>query len=169
MVEAKLHFGGQPTEPEVKKLLEQFPDAEQLRGTIISHEQIEAVLDVKHDSSRYRTITTAWRKTVRNDTGVEISGDSPEIVGVGFKVLTHSEQLRYGVSRKMRARRQIIKSHQAIASTDEAQLTAPECSIRDHELFAVKMIHTAMIESRKRLPGFTGPPEVQPKRGSTSA
>lgn len=156
---SELYFGGLPTDPEVRRLREAFPDVLALRGTTIEHSQIEAIIGEKRTTNRYRSITTAWRRRVRKETGVEIRGDMPEIVGVGFRILSDGEQVTFSIDLRQRGARKIRHSHVALANVDSAKLTEEERRVRDHGLHAAKMIHTAIVESRKYLPEAPKPPQ----------
>lgn len=150
--EAQEYFGGLPTDPEVRKLREHFGDMQKLRGTTISHEDIEKVIGVKREDNRYKTITNAWRKRIRKETGVEIRGDLAEVIGIGFRVLTDGEQVTFSTDLRQRGAKRIRHSHIALANTDEEKLTDEQKRERAHGLHAAKMLHTALIESRRFLP-----------------
>lgn len=160
---SQMYFGGLPTGPDIKKLETAFPDMLSLRGTNISHESIEAVLGIRRDSARYKTVCAVWRRKVSRDSGIEIRGDLPEIVGVGLRVLSDSEQLHFGGDLRGRAAKRIRRSHIVIGGTDDAKLTPEEKRIKDHGILAARHIHAAMMESRKFLPSMPEPEET-PKR-----
>jgi hypothetical protein len=158
MSKAQEYFGGLPTDPEVRKLRERFPDMESLKGMTITHEEIEVTINLRRDHDRYHTVTTAWRKRVAKDTGIIIRGDWPETIGIGFRVLSDSEMLRFSVDRRKRGGRMIRSSHIALANIDDSKLTDEERRLRQHGLHAVKMIHTAIIEARRFIPEPPKPP-----------
>lgn len=84
---SKLFLGGVPTAPDVKKLRKAFPEL--VDGQDISHEEVESVLNMDSRSSRYRSVTTAWRKEMLNEENIEVSA----VAGVGFRCLTGPERL----------------------------------------------------------------------------
>lgn len=159
--EAEHYFGGLPTGPEVRKLQERFPNMESLIGTTIPHEDIEETIGVKRNESRYRTITNAWRKRVAKDTNgrVQMRGDLREYVGVGLRVLSDGEMVEYHTDLKQSMVRKGRKAYVVLANTEESNLTDEQKRIRSHGLHAMKMIQTAMIESRKFIPEPPKPPE----------
>lgn len=83
----KLFLGGVPTAPDVKKLRKAFPEIEE--GTDFTHDEVGAVIGLQPNSSRYRCITTAWRKEMLNEFNIEIAA----ISGIGFRALTGPERL----------------------------------------------------------------------------
>ncbi len=157
---SELYFGGLPTEPEIKKLEALFPDIAGMRGTTIPHEIIEEALKLSRDSSRYRTITMAWRKKIYKACGVGIRGDLREIVGVGFRVLSDSEQTAYGVDVGYRGARMNRRGHSLLANTDDSKLTEQEKLTKQHGMLRAAHIHSAYIESRRFLPKVSTLPEV---------
>lgn len=87
----KMFFGGVPTAMDVRRLNEAFPDLEE--GDEISHSDIEALLELDHKSSRYRTVTSAWRRAMLNDHNIEIGA----VAGAGFRCLTPGERVSGGI------------------------------------------------------------------------
>lgn len=87
----QMYFGGIPTGPDVARI---EAVVEPTPGSIISHHTIEEAIDEKHGTSRYRTVTEAWRTKALRDYNIEIEAER----GVGFRVLTEPE--RVGVMRK---------------------------------------------------------------------
>ena len=158
---AQNYFGGLPTGPDVRKLQEHFPDMESRLGTTIPHEEIEKVLNLKRHETRYKVVTMAWRKRLAQDSNgrIQIRGDLREIIGIGFRVLNDSEMiqfhsdLRHGMTRKGR------KAYVVLANTDEANLSEDEKRVRSHGLHAMKMIQSAIIESRRFIPTIPEPPK----------
>lgn len=106
----KVVIGGVPTSPEVKRLLAAFPDPQP--GTTISHADIETVLNLSRDSSRYRTIITAWRRQLLLEQNIDIDALS----GVGFyvpapfeRVTISTRDFRRGIGRVGKAVRRISR------------------------------------------------------------
>jgi hypothetical protein len=158
----QLYFGGIPTGPEVRKLQEAFGNISDRKGTTIRHEDIEGIIDIPRDSNRYRTVINAWRRKVASESGVEIRGDLREVVGVGFRILSDSEQISFGVSLRNRGGKKIRHSHRAIFNTDDKNLSAEERRIKEHGILAARHIHAAIVESRRFLPSAPDSPESRP-------
>ena len=151
-------FGGLPTGPDVRKLQEHFPDLESRLGITIPHEEIEKVLGLKRHETRYKVVVMAWRKRLAQDSNgrVQIRGDLREVVGIGFRVLNDSEMVQFHSDLKRGMTRKGRRAYIVLANTDDAHLTDDEKRVRAHGLHAMKMIQTAMIESRRFVPS---PPE----------
>ncbi len=99
---AKAFFGGIPTSIDVRKLREAFPSLRE--GDEITHEQVEAVIGSERHASRYRTVTSAWRRELLRNDGIEIGA----VIGIGFRCLTPPERIDSSVAGvKAGARKQI--------------------------------------------------------------
>lgn len=123
---SELYFGGVPVEPDVKKLLKVYPTLNV--GDVIRHSEIEEHLGVKYRSSRYRTVTDAWRKRMFCDQNILLGAVS----GVGFKVLSPDERLDRVSGRFRAASRQDVRAkveHSAI-DTDQCD----EIGKKRHEI-----------------------------------
>lgn len=142
--------GGLPTGPQVRKLEAHFPDLEAMRGEIITHESIETAIGEKRDSNRYRTVTNAWRRKVERATGIVIDGRG-EAQGVGFRVLSHGDQVEFGVGQRRAGARRVRRGYQAVASTREESLTEEQRRVRDHEMAAAAKINAAIMEARRSI------------------
>jgi hypothetical protein len=95
----KLYLGGLPTEPDVRRLREELALRE---GDEVTHEQIEAILNLPRTSDRYRTITNVWRVRMLKDENMEIAA----VPGVGFRCLVPAERVDENVKRFQRGTRQ---------------------------------------------------------------
>ncbi len=157
---SELYFNGLPTGPDVRKLESKFDDMDALKGSTIQHEEIEAVLGIDRSQARYKTVVNVWRKKIARDSGIEIRGDLKEVVGIGYRVLSDSEQLQFGGELRMRAGRKIRRSHVAIANTNNDNLTPEERRIKEHGILAGRHIHAAIMESRKLMIEATAPQET---------
>lgn len=115
---SKVFFGGVPTQADVRKINEAFPNLQE--GDEISHEQIEQVLGYARTSNRYRTVTGAWRRQLLNDNGQEVGA----LAGVGFRCLKPDERIsgsvksfQSGTRKQMRAVRKAV-----VVRTEDPQL-----------------------------------------------
>lgn len=162
----QLYFGGLPTGPQVRKLEEAFPDIESLRASTIPHEEIEAAINEKRGTGRYKTVVDAWRRKVERNTGIVISGLG-EAQGIGYRVLAHGEQVGFGVNKRKKASRYIRRGWAAVANTDDDRLSAQERDVKQHEMFAAGKLHALSIELRKPKPAAIEKPEAQPSAAPT--
>jgi hypothetical protein len=68
-------FGGVPTDPDIKRLRDHFPDSQMQEGAQFPYADVEEVLGVDRKSNRFRTVTTRWRKIVEDESGFIIGAD----------------------------------------------------------------------------------------------
>lgn len=87
--EAKLFFGGVPTDIDVRALRDAFPDSGLKVGQIIPYEEVEKAIKVRKESHRFKTVTNRWRHLVEKDSGLVIGAEA----GKGFCVLDNSGKL----------------------------------------------------------------------------
>jgi hypothetical protein len=106
----QVHFGGLPTNIDVRKLREAFGSLRE--GDEITHEMIEEVIGFKRDSSRYRTVTLAWRTALLKEDGIELGA----VTGIGFRYLNASERIasslrgfQSGTRKQMRSVRKAVQ------------------------------------------------------------
>ena len=160
MSDNNIFTGGVPTGPQVRKLEAAFPDVESIRGDVLKHDVIEEIIGEKRGTSRYRTITAAWRRKVEIATGIVIDGRG-EALNIGFRVLTDGDQVGFGVDQRRYGTRRIKRGHTAIARTNVAHLTPQEKAIRTHELIWEAKINYALAAASRKLgpPPFGTPPE----------
>jgi hypothetical protein len=82
-----LYFGGIPTGPAVAEIIKKIGDV--LPGTDISYSAIEAAIGAKRNSSRFRTVTAAWRKECLRRRNVEVVA----VAKTGFRALLPEERV----------------------------------------------------------------------------
>ncbi|MBI5259780.1 MAG: hypothetical protein HY855_24990 [Burkholderiales bacterium] len=124
---SKVHFGGIPTDVDVRKLADAF--GVPAVGCEISHEDVERALGVDRHQHRYRTVTVAWRKKLEDSHGVVIGC----IPGVGFRSLDEGEQMDAGFDAiKSGARKQLrgIKRAGRVKTNDPTLLKKQDLAVR---------------------------------------
>jgi hypothetical protein len=147
-------FGGIPTEPDVKKLINTFDVRKMTPGCTIEYSEVAEVIEQKKDSSRWRTVTSSWRKRLEKDHGIFLDCDSVKqafcVLSEGGKVGLSGRKLRSAVSA---ARRSYIISGQV----DVKQLNEDEK--RNHEFYTMRsgnVIASVQLRSgRNTLPEMT--------------
>src|SRR5262245_53413982 len=102
--QAKPYFGGIPTEPDVRRLMDRFCAPE---PGVIPHEEIEKEIREESDSSRYRTIVSAWRRRLRREHNIDTSAEP----GHGIRILTEPERVDVSKRDLGRGVRGIVRSH----------------------------------------------------------
>jgi len=151
MTEKTLFFGGLPTEPDVKKIKEAYPDSELVTGKLIPYQDIAELIKQPFGTSRFRTVTNAWRKDVEKLTN-KIIGVEPNI---GFKVLSEPEKVVYGGQKLKMAGRAARRSYVIAARTDVLQLTDTERARLNHQTtICGKIIASAQLKNVPQLPNM---------------
>lgn len=113
---SKTYFGGIPTSVDTRRLDEQF--AGLMDGDEITHDEIEVVIGVRRGSSRYRTVTDAWRRSLLREKNIELAAVS----GVGFRCLPPAERISAsvrGVQSGMRKQLRSITRSAMVRTEDE--------------------------------------------------
>lgn len=147
----RLFLGGLPTEPDIKRIREAFPDCELKAGDIIRHDNIERVLQVKKGSSRYQTLTTRWRKLVETESGIIIGAER----GTGFKVLSDGQKVGLSGAKLRSAARFARRAYIVAGRVDRSNLTDDERTRLDHQTrCSAGIIAAAQIKSQSQLPSL---------------
>ena len=141
-----LYFNGLPTGPVVKKLEEKYPNIEDLRGTTLPHEELEAVIGEKRTASRYRTVLSAWRKKLLNESGIVLTGRGAG--GEGYRVLSDDDQVSFSVSEQKSGGRKLRKAHVAVVNVDVEKLSPEKLKTREHMMISLGRIQAAMLNKR---------------------
>lgn len=103
----KLYFGGIPTEPDVRKLMESYPVDGMKPGDLIGYEEIGTVIMEKVRSSRWKSVTTAWRKKLEDESKILLKCISDKMA---FKVLNDDEKADERNKKQVEAGRKARKS-----------------------------------------------------------
>jgi hypothetical protein len=113
---------GVPTDSDVQRIRDQWPDASLEVGQIIQYEKIESHVGLRRDTHRWGTVIARWRRLVESDSGIIIG----TVRGVGFEVLSDSGKLHLGHSKMRSSVRALIRSARVVAHVDRAALPAEE-------------------------------------------
>jgi hypothetical protein len=139
-----IHNGKVPTNPEVKLLHDKYGRPE--KGREFTHEEISEVIGETYPNSRYRTITTTWRKQVFSMYAVIVDA----IPGVGFKVLEDSEGLRFSDKQFVSSGKKLKKAAQAAISIDGDKLSPNEKRVLDHRIVTHAKLQSAFVAEQRR-------------------
>lgn len=145
-----MYFGGLPTEPDIKKLRDAFPDDALEPGRIIEYSDVAKVIGESVGSNRFKTITSRWRRLVENETGSIVIGTEP---GQGFKILEEHEKLNLSGNKLMTAARCARRSYQVTGRVTVKNLSEED---RNRMLTLQKrsaaLIATVQIKRTSELP-----------------
>lgn len=144
---------GLPTRPDVDALIAAFPPTTLREGVRITDEQVVAVIGGKCDSTRYRTIYSAWVRRLESDHRVVLKREK----SVGFFVPTVSEVLadtHPTLEHIGRAARKQIKKLAVIKPADGI-----EAETRDHH---GRLLGTMRREAKKARMNILPPSAATP-------
>ena len=145
-------FGGAPVEPDVKKLIETF--GKPAAGTQIEHAQIEAVIDEKRSTARYRTVTSAWRQRLFSDADNLMLAS---VKGVGFRSLKPDERVRDAGTQFKSAARRISTGVVRAAATPPQDLSEIDRQRRNHMILQGTHLERQMKSMRDATPRLPAP------------
>lgn len=104
---SKLYFGGVPTRMDVAALMEKVKP---VAGQSVPYADIAAIIDCRHESNRFRTVTGAWRKKLLSEKSIQVKAE-----GGAFHFLTATEALGANIEGLSRvgkqARRVVVRSN----------------------------------------------------------
>jgi len=152
MVEkAQLCFGGVPTDPEIKRIRDKWPDADLRPGQTITCDEVAVVIGESVQADRFQTVTTRWRRLVEK-------GPSQLVIArrnYVFFVLRDGEVVN---SNEADIRQAVKKTRRASAraqGVDVAKLSEDEKKRHDlHVGLTAKLLATANVRRNgtKQLP-----------------
>lgn len=157
MEKGKVYFGGIPTEPDVNKLMDKFPVNMLNPGFEITYEEVAKVIDEKIGSSRWRSVTNAWRNKMESKYNKYVSCSSrksdggDETYGV-FVVLTEGGKVQLGGKKVKSAARAARKAVRVLTNVSYKALKDEEK--RDYDLSLARagaIITAAQVRSGKSL------------------
>lgn len=134
-------FEGKEVAPDVQKLLTHF-DGKLEPNVAIEYSEMADVIDTPVSSNRFRTVITAFRKTVLREMNIDFAA----ISGYGLRVLFENERVSHGVNDFHRAGKRLGKAVDRISRSDAAKLDAMHLQQRDH---AVRL-GTEVVESARK-------------------
>lgn len=140
--------GGVPTGLDVDALVVKF--GVPAPGATILHEDIESVLHLGPTTSRFWSVTAAWRKRLHREHNLVLVGNRKG----GFDVLRASERITHAVSRMQQGARIIRKGAEIAAATDRGDLNAEERRVADHAVQLGAQINGVMATAAKALPSL---------------
>jgi hypothetical protein len=147
---------GLPTRPDVKLLLEAFKGLER-DGRIIQHHEVSQVIGVHHSTNRYRSVVTAWRRTLEREEGIYLDG--MKAAGQGFVVLAAPEMVRFGCGKLRQATKVVKRGVTAAGLAPDEELDLPDRTRRDHVLLH---LCTALQSLRGESKALAKPPKIRP-------
>lgn len=145
---SRLHVfgpGGHTTGPDVRAIMERWPALKS--GDTIRYDEIAVIIHVDRASSRYKTVTSAWRRTMYREYNITI-GTVPK---TGFVVLDDHERVNLASSKMKCGIRRIRHGGDLAQRTDKSSLTATELKACDHLVRVRAMLLDAHATEARKL------------------
>ena len=96
---------GLPTDLDVKRLRERYPDNQLLPGVTIQYADIYPIIGVKEDNGRFKSVTYAWRKKLLSESGIILKAQDKK-----FMVCDNVEKAQLAVDKTKMAARAVRRS-----------------------------------------------------------
>lgn len=146
-------IGGLPTDIDVKRLLEAFPSISP--GFVITYTEVSLVIGVTHGSTRFRTVTNAWRKRLLRVDNFVLEA----IAGQGFRRRTELERSQKDRSGWRRDQNRAARKVRDMTRVDTVEFDERERKSHDH----AKHVLQAHIEHTSTTVRQLAPPAPQPQ------
>jgi hypothetical protein len=145
-----MYFGGIPTDIDIRKIRDRYPEMELKTGSIIPYGDIAKLIGVEVSSHRFKTVTNRWRKLVERETGHIMIGVEP---GKGFKVMSESEKASEARSKQRGAIKAARRGLVISARVDVKQLSENERKLFDHSIvMQSKIVSIGQVRRQIALP-----------------
>lgn len=143
---------GMPTAPDVKRIREHYPDNKLEEGDqVATKEAIAQIITEDPESNRFRTVTSAWRKSVERETSKVI-----KLVNGVFIVLDDSEKLGEVGNGLQSAARKIRRVKTVGSYISRRNLSEDERARYDMANFRMsKIMEADRIAARTSVPSLT--------------
>ena len=112
---------GRPVKPDVDKLMEHYGGVPR-DGRVITHREVEKIIEETHGSHRYSGVTSSWRKRMESEQGITLDGRSA--AGEGFRVLSAPDMVEFSSIEHKSARRKVAKAVRTAALAPASVLSA---------------------------------------------
>jgi len=104
---SKAYFSGIPTEPDVNKLVDKYPVDQLTPGYPMPYSEVSETIGEPVRSSRWRSVTEAWRKKIEKDYSIIIECNPYKqqfcVLTEGGKVNLSGKKLRSAVTSARRS------------------------------------------------------------------
>jgi hypothetical protein len=144
-----LYFGGVPTDLDVKKIREVYPEHQMRIGQVIPYSQIVAIIGANYGTSRFFSVTNAWRKKVESETSIILSAQE----GTHFRVLSETEKVDLSASKLVSAAKHARRSFVIANRIDVKQISQEDKQRLDHQVnVSSKIIASSKLRKAPELP-----------------
>jgi hypothetical protein len=154
MSESRIFDAGLPTEPDVDRLIKELGIPKE--GKLLPFAAVAGVIQTEIWSTRFKTVTTAWRKRLWNEYDVHIRCDP----GRGFVAGSPTDRITDASGQYKSGLRRIGRSGRLAASADESRLSASDKRVREHLMHSASALRLAAATQAKQLK--LSAPQIQP-------
>jgi hypothetical protein len=151
-----LYFGGIPTGPDVKRLLERFGSP---APGLIPYEEIERAIDERRGHSRFRTVVIAWRHRLLRESNIATRAEA----GEGIRILTEPERVDEGKRMIGLSARRVLAQHRWNLMIDVTKLDELARRKHDHLVRYSLALATSAQTGMKQLNAALKVPEQLPR------
>ena len=155
---SKIFRGGVPYAVDVKRLLEAFPAPSLTEGRVITHSQLEAIVNATK-GARYYGVVNSWMAQMKNTCGIFIIWEP----SVGIKILAPAEILNFAEIKTRQKIGQTGKAIKTLGFVDRTRLDTIGQQRFDHEQRVFSVLHDALASTRKDLAVNLAPIRSLPK------
>jgi hypothetical protein len=159
MAESVIFNGGMPYGPDVNRLKETFPVTKLTEGTIIRHEELEAVVRQQRGSQRYYGVINSWMSQQKNANGIFMVWEP----ATGIKVLNPAEILSHAETKTRQKIKQTGKAIRTFGWVDRNRLDETGQKRLDHQMRVANAIKQSIESARRELSVDIAPVKSLPK------
>lgn len=162
--EATIFRGGIPYGPDVQRLSEAFAVPSLVEGLMITHEELEKILELKRGNSRYYAVINSWISKQKNENSIIIVWESR----VGLKVLDPASILNHAEVRTRQKAGQLNRAVKLFGWVRRDRLDDTGQKRYDHQVRVAAVLAQAVTSAKKELAIELAPikslpkPKVQP-------
>lgn len=139
-------YFGRTTQPDVESIIKAVPVEKMQPGFFIEYLIVEGLIKEPVGSSRFRTVTNAWRKKLWNENKILV-GVVPKL---GFQVMNNEQRVSHSSRKLTSGLRGIGRGVRVAESTPDENLTEESKRKRTHIIHLGGMLRTtAAVEGRK--------------------
>ncbi len=127
------------------------------RGDILPHDEIAQLSDIAYKSDLWGALIVKLKGRMRRERGIVIQNER----GVGYRLLTHTEQLRDNPIRRLkRSRRQAGMGAREVACTPTAELTIKQREIKIAALSTCQKARRDVLRAGRAVIAMTKSPTL---------
>jgi hypothetical protein len=152
-------LGGVPYAVDVNKLKETYPVPKLIEGLLISHDELEKVVNAKAQSGRYYGVVNSWISQIKNSNGIIIEWEPSK----GVRVLNPAEVLESTEKRVSRKIGQTGRAIKGFAWVDRNRLDDVGQRRLDHQVQVASKLKTVLAAHKKESAIDIAPVQSLPK------